>query len=83
MTDSEVIDDQNMPALSLFSPHVTGSFTGTQKYEFDDTATNENDTVIPGPDSGPLSIVRSVYSSGGILWYYSVTKSGHTATKSI
>ncbi len=82
MTTPEVVDDQNMPSLIPF-PHVTGSFTGTQKYEFDDTATGETDTIIPGPDSGPLSIVRSVYSQGGILWYYSVTKSGYTATKSI
>ena len=82
MTDLEIIDDQKMPALILF-PHVTGSFTGTQKYEFDDTATGETDTIIPGPDSGPLPIVRSVYSPGGILWYYSLTKSGYTLTKSI
>ena len=83
MTDGDFVDDQKMPALSLFSPHVTGGFTGTQEYEFDDTATGEADTIIPGPDSGPLSVVRSVYSPDGILWYYKLTKSGHTVTKSI
>ena len=83
MTTLQAVDDQNMPTLSLISPHVPGSFTGTQEYQYDDTATGVNNTIIPGPDSGPLPIVRSVYSQGGILWYYSVTKSGYTATKPI
>lgn len=77
------MDHQGMPTLSLTSPHVAGGFTATQTYEFDDTATGETNVVVPGPDSGPLSIVRSVYSTGGVVWYYSLTKSGYTVTKSI
>lgn len=73
-TDSSGYDHQGMPNFSL---------TSTQKYEFDDTATGEMNTIIPGPDSGPLSIVRSVHTSGGIVWYYTLTKSGYTVTKTI
>ena len=81
-TNPQGTDHQGMPPLILF-PHISGGFTATQEYEFDDTLTGETNTLVPGPDSGPLSIARSVYSSGGILWFYSLTKSGYTVTQPI
>jgi len=77
------MDHQGVPPISPTSPHINGAFTGTQLYEFDDTATGETNTQIPGPDSGPWSIKRSVGTSDGILWYYNLTKAGITVGKPV
>jgi len=42
---------------------VSSSFIATQNYWFDDSATNEQMLQIPGPDSGPISIVRTVHNN--------------------
>ena len=73
-------DTQFVPGYA--SPYSSASFTATQTYEFDDTATGESNVRVPGPDSGPLSITRTIgnrapYASS--IWWYSVTKNGSTA----
>lgn len=69
------------------SPYSTSiTVPATQRYEFNDYATHETDTLIPGPDSTP-TITRAItnnrpsYPPG--IWWYSVTKHGFTAWKQL
>ena len=65
--------------------YTANSFTATQTWEFDDSAIGTVNQQIPGPDSGPLSITRTVGSRPPYVpyWWYSVTKNGTTAWTSL
>lgn len=72
-------DDQTL--WGTVQPYTNQSVTATQTWEFDDSATGQTNQQIPGPDSGPLSIVRAVgpRTPPYIGTWYSVTKNGTTA----
>ena len=61
---------------------TTVTVTAAQRYEFNDTATHQQNVLTPGPDS-TASIVRTItnsrsgYPAGN--WWYSITKQGLTA----
>jgi hypothetical protein len=74
----------NPQAFAPSSSLVGATWTATQTYKFDDTATGEKGTVVPGPGAGPMTITRQVYPVGQppmvLTWYYTVNKSGTTST---
>lgn len=63
-------------------PYSSSTVTAQQQYEYDDTQTLVNNTVVPGPDS-TASIVRTVGPRTPYIyttpWWYSCTKQGVTA----
>lgn len=64
---------------------VEATWTSTQTYKFNDTATGDKSIVVPEPGSGPMTITRRVYSVQSPppyapSWYYTVNKSGVTCT---
>ena len=70
----------NQLLWSTTTPYTPNSFTATQTWEFDDSATGQTNQQIPGPGSGPLSITRAVGSRASYTGtWYSVTKNGTTA----
>lgn len=77
---NQVLDTQKVPPLTAPSTYTNASFTATQMFEFDDTATGQTDVQIPGPDSGPWSIVRQFQLYDAHDYQYSCTKSGKTST---
>lgn len=72
----------DVQAIHGFSPPYTtgGSFTGTQNFYFDDSATGEigdKRVLMPGTVTMPISIIRTVGTLGSnnpTKWYYTVTK---------
>jgi hypothetical protein len=74
-----IYDDQLMPSTA--KPYQSATVISTQKWEYDDSATGELDVVVPGPDSGPLSITRTIGVRPPYIpyWWYSVNKNGTTA----
>ncbi len=78
-------DIQDKPySFAASSSCVAATWTATQTYKFDDTATGEKAIVVPGPGAGPMTITRHVYPVGTPpnlpTWYYTVNKSGSTST---
>lgn len=69
-------DTQNVPPLVAPSLYTYGTFTATQVYQYDDTATGDISLPIPGPDSGPFSIVRLFKLYDANNYRYIVTKDG-------
>ena len=53
------------------NPYVAASFTGVQRYYFDDNVTMETRVVL----MGPFSIIRKIQLTG-VGWYYVITKDG-------
>ena len=74
-----IYDDQLMPGTA--KPYQSATVVSTQKWEYDDSATGELDVIVPGPDSGPLPITRTIGVRPPYIpyWWYSVTKNGSTA----
>jgi hypothetical protein len=79
LTDNQLF--RGSSPLDVIQPYQLAYFSGTQTYEFDDSATGETNKQIPGPDSGPLSIDRTIGPRPPYVpyWWYSVTKNGTTA----
>ena len=75
-----IYDITKVPAFVAPSLYAYGTFSVTQVFQFDDTATGEANVQIPGPDSGPFTIVRTVQSYDANNYQYSVTKAGVTNT---
>ena len=78
-------DTQDKPySFAASSSCIAATWTSTQTYKFDDTATGEKAIVVPGPGAGPMTITRRVYLVGTPpyvpSWYYTVNKSGSTST---
>ena len=78
--------DTNLDTQQVFAttkPYSAVTITATQRYEYDDTATHQQNVLVPGPDS-TASITRQIYSVGTPPnWFYSVTKNGSTAKKAL
>lgn len=74
-----IYDDQLM--VSTAKPYQSASAISTQKWEYDDSDTGEKDVIVPGPDSGPLTITRTITVRPPYIpyWWYSVNKNGSTA----
>ena len=83
LTDNQLFGGNYL--LGVAKPYQSQQFTATQTYEFDDSATNQTNQQIPGPDSGPLSITRTIGIRPPYIpyWWYSVTKNGTTAWTSL
>ena len=83
LTDHQLFGGTN--PLNAAPPYQSQTFTATQTYEFDDSATGQVNQPIPGPDAGPLSITRSIGFRPPYVptWWYSVTKNGTTAWASL
>ena len=83
LTDNQLFGGTN--PLNAAPPYQLQTFTGTQTYEFDDSATGQVNQPIPGPDAGPLSITRNIGPRPPYTpyWWYSVTKNGTTAWASL
>ena len=77
---NRVVDTQGVPPFVPPSLYTYGTFTATQVYEFDDTATGETNVQIPGPDSGLFSIVREFKLYDAHDYIYTCTKDNHTAS---
>ncbi len=79
LTDNQLFGGTS--PLNAAPPYYEQTFTGTQTYEFGDSATGQVNQPIPGPDAGPLSITRNIGVRSQYLpnWWYSVTKNGTTA----
>ena len=73
---NKVADTQYVPPLVDSALYTYGIFTATQVYQFNDTATGESNKQIPGPDSGPFSIVREFKIYDTHDYRYTVTKDG-------
>ncbi len=75
-------DDQGNPPpvdTVIVKPYQTASYTSTQDWKFNDSATGEVGVEL----LGPLTITRRVfqdYTSLGYPWTYSVSKSGYSNT---
>ena len=78
---AEEFDLTLVPALVDPSLYTYGTYTATQLFQFDDTATGETNVTIPGAGSGPYSIVRTVQILDPNDYQYSVTKDSVTNTK--
>jgi len=76
MTGPTATDTQNVPPLVDPSLYTYGTFTATQVFQYTDTATGDSNIQIPGPDSGPFSIVREFKSYDPNNYRYTVTKDG-------
>ncbi len=72
----QVTDNQLVPPLVDPPLYTYGTYTATQVYQYDDTATGESNVPIPGPDSGPFSIVREFKYYDLNNYQYTVTKDG-------
>jgi len=70
----QVADTQHVPPLVAPSLYTYGTFTATQVYQYDDTATGDANLQIPGPDSGPFQIVREFKYYDPNNYQYTVTK---------
>jgi len=73
---NQAVDTQNVPPLVNPSLYTYGTFTATQVYLYDDVAAETSDVQIPGPDSGPFSIVREFKYYDPNNYRYTVTKDG-------
>lgn len=81
MTGSNTTTDyQLVPPLVDPSRYTYGTYTATQVFQYDDTGTQESNVQIPGPDSGPFSIVREFKYYDSNNYQYTVTKGGKTAS---
>lgn len=70
------LDITKVPSFVAPSNYANGTYTATQEFEFDDTATGETNIKIPGLGSGPLQIVRTVQFVDSTHYLYTVTKDG-------
>jgi len=71
---NQAVDTQNVPPLVDPSLYTYGTFTATQVYQYDDVAVEDSNIQIPGPDSGPFSIVREFKYYDPNNYRYTVTK---------
>ena len=83
-----VLDEFTPPTNGFIAPYPAPStvWSVTQNYLFDDKATGEVGTKIPGPDNNsPFTITRSVTptNAAGTTGIYSVSAHGHSALKSL
>ncbi len=74
----------NSDTQHTFTPvalYSNATITAQQQYEYDDIATGANNTIVPGPGSGPFAITRTVAPRPpyAVYWWYSCTKQGTTA----
>jgi hypothetical protein len=67
---------QQSPTFVAPSLYTYGTFTVTQVFQFDDTATGQANVQIPGPNSGPFAIVRTVMKYDTNDYQYTITKAG-------
>jgi hypothetical protein len=67
-----------VPSFVAPSLYAFGTYTVTQVYQFDDTATGEVNVQVPGPSSGPYTIVRTVNYLDPHDYQYLVTKDSVT-----
>jgi len=77
---AEEYDITKVPNLVAASLYAYGTYTVTQVFQFDDTATGETNVQVPGPGGGPFSIVRTVKYLDATHYQYSVTKDSITNT---
>jgi hypothetical protein len=78
---AEEFDITKVPAFVDPSLYTYGTYTATQLFQFDDTATGETNVTVPGAGSGPYSIVRTVQILDPNDYQYSATKDTVTNTK--
>ena len=83
-----VLDGFSPPTTGFVSPYPAPStvWSATQNYLFDDSATQETGTVIPGPDNkSPFTITRSVRptNAAGTTRMYAISAHGSSALKSL
>jgi len=76
---NQATDTQNVPPLVDPSLYTYGTFTGTQVYQYNDSAIGQTNVRIPGPDSGPFSIVREFKVYDLHDYRYTVTKDTKTS----
>lgn len=79
---SPEIDDRTLVPACL-KPYVYGTYNTTQVFEFNDSATGEKNVQIPGPDSGPFTIVRTVKYVDATHYEYDVSKASVPNTLSL
>ena len=77
----EIDDITFVPAF--LKPYVYGTFSTTQVFEFNDSATGDKNVQIPGPDSGPFTIVRTVKYVDPTHYEYDVSKASVSDTLSL
>ena len=79
---SPEIDDRTLVPAFL-KPYTNGTFSTTQVFEFNDSATGDKNVQIPGPDSGPFTIVRTVKYVDPTHYKYDVSKATVSDTLSL
>jgi hypothetical protein len=72
----DIYDYNKVPPFVAPSLYTYGTFTVTQVFQFDDTATGQANVQIPGPNSGPFAIVRTVMKYDTNDYQYTITKAG-------
>ena len=83
-----LLDGFSPPTTGFISPYPAPStvWSATQNYLFDDSATEETGTKIPGPDNNsPFTITRSVRptNAAGTTGMYAISAHGSSALKSL
>ena len=83
-----VLDEFDPPTTGFVSPYPAPStvWSVMQNYLFDDSATQETGTIIPGPDNNsPFTITRSVRptNAAGTTGMYAISAHGSSALKSL
>jgi len=77
---NRAVDTQGVPPLVAPSLYTYGDFMATQVFQYDDVAAQESSVQIPGPDSGPFSILRVFKYYDPNYYQYTVTKDGKKST---